>query len=255
MAPTRELVQQIAIEAKKVASVVGARVLGIYGGVGKGATVRAHRNADVFFWWFDGLLKTSLPAFCGNWNLVHTKKEWVNEMPTNERQYYSNHKTSVFEGVFSFGWLFFTSEWLWTGPQVSALKAGVDLLCATPGRLRDFMTGDKTKDGMDGGWWTTDKAQSWWLGWRGEVLLLLLLLLLVLVLLLLWWRWRWRWRWWWWWWWCGDGMNDERQWHFHFHDFSQLLAIIFNSQWVQKWCIYKINRILNFVFTVYMYII
>ena len=92
---------------------------------------------------------------------------------------------------------FSLSEWLWTGPQVSALKAGVDLLCATPGRLRDFMTGDKTKDGMDGGWWTTDKAQGWWLGWRGELLLLLVLLLLVL---LLWWRWRWRWRWWWWWW-------------------------------------------------------
>ena len=51
MAPTRELVQQIAIEAKKVASVVGARVLGIYGGVGKGA--------DVFSRLFDGLLKTS----------------------------------------------------------------------------------------------------------------------------------------------------------------------------------------------------
>ncbi|CAL1153765.1 unnamed protein product [Cladocopium goreaui] len=66
MAPTRELVQQIAVEAKKLAPVVSARVLGIFGGVGK-------------------------------------------------------------------------------GPQVSALKAGVDLLCATPGRLRDFMTGDKTK--------------------------------------------------------------------------------------------------------------
>lgn len=74
MAPTRELVQQIAIEAKKVASVVGARVLGIYGGVGKGATVRAYRNADVFSWWFDGLLKTSLPItsfFLRTGNLVH----------------------------------------------------------------------------------------------------------------------------------------------------------------------------------------
>ena len=54
---------------------------------------------------------------------------------------------------------------------------------------------------------------------------------------------------------CGDGMNYERQWHFHFHDFSQLLASIFNSQWVQKWCIYKINRILNFIFTVYICIL
>ena len=37
MAPTRELVQQIAGEAKKLAPVVSARVLGIFGGVGKGA--------------------------------------------------------------------------------------------------------------------------------------------------------------------------------------------------------------------------
>ena len=37
MVPTRELVQQIAIEAKKLAPVVSARVLGIFGGVGKGA--------------------------------------------------------------------------------------------------------------------------------------------------------------------------------------------------------------------------
>ena len=39
MAPTRELVQQIAVEAKKLAPVVSARVLGIFGGVGKGARV------------------------------------------------------------------------------------------------------------------------------------------------------------------------------------------------------------------------
>ncbi|CAJ1347174.1 unnamed protein product [Effrenium voratum] len=32
------------------------------------------------------------------------------------------------------------------GPQVKALKCGVDLLSATPGRLKDFMTGDAAKD-------------------------------------------------------------------------------------------------------------
>lgn len=37
LAPTRELVQQIAIEAKKLAPAINARVLGIFGGVGKGA--------------------------------------------------------------------------------------------------------------------------------------------------------------------------------------------------------------------------
>ena len=31
------------------------------------------------------------------------------------------------------------------GPQVSELKSGIDLLVATPGRLRDFMTGDPKK--------------------------------------------------------------------------------------------------------------
>lgn len=66
MAPTRELVQQIGKEAKKFAGIVGARVLGIFGGVPK-------------------------------------------------------------------------------GPQVSALRAGIDMLVATPGRLRDFMTGDQSK--------------------------------------------------------------------------------------------------------------
>lgn len=45
----------------------------------------AYRNADVFSWWF----KTSLPAFfLRTGNLVHAKKEWVNEMPANERQYH-----------------------------------------------------------------------------------------------------------------------------------------------------------------------
>ena len=65
MAPTRELVQQICVEALKFAE-GSVRAMGIYGGVPK-------------------------------------------------------------------------------GPQVSELKSGIDLLVATPGRLRDFMTGDPKK--------------------------------------------------------------------------------------------------------------
>lgn len=67
IAPTRELVQQIAVEALKFASAVGARSLGIFGGVSK-------------------------------------------------------------------------------GEQVPALKEGIDILAATPGRLLDFATGDPRRD-------------------------------------------------------------------------------------------------------------
>ena len=66
MAPTRELVQQICMEAQKFSDGSSVRAMGIYGGVPK-------------------------------------------------------------------------------GEQVSGLKSGVDLLVATPGRLRDFMTGDPKK--------------------------------------------------------------------------------------------------------------
>lgn len=144
MAPTRELVQQIAVEAKKLAPVVSARVLGIFGGVGKGAVVWA----DVWYMlrgsgWDLRIAKISC-------NCLEDDDNFLEGIDTKGVQLAPRilEKKHIFSADCC-RWVVQGFTLNLTGPQVSALKAGVDLLCATPGRLRDFMTGDKTKAPWD----------------------------------------------------------------------------------------------------------
>ena len=148
MAPTRELVQQIAVEAKKLAPVVSARVLGIFGGVGKGAR---GLWADV---WYMLKAKGGQDGIWGlrgsvAWKMMTIFLEGIDTKGVQLAPRILEKKTSSAPSDCCRWVQGFTPSL--TGPQVSALKAGVDLLCATPGRLRDFMTGDKTKAPWDPG--------------------------------------------------------------------------------------------------------